>query len=345
MSSAKKIYNWILFSIFCQIAVLVFFNYYYLGNRGEAKATLIDIKTEKPKKTQKTEVPANSKDIKVSYDNTLISYVKDNKIEIKDIEENKILKTIEHKGNEISYYRWLPDRNTIIYAIKVPDSQAGNVQVITFNVDSEIDHLYPKITGIPAKSHITDIELSPLTNVVYAKVVIGGGKAKIYKYNIESQLSFVMNISEKTEIKEMIYNNKLIYRDEQYRVFEWDGLKGSSKLLKFTGKLELLGISGVDDEVFVGVLDDSGKVKEVRYGTTDKDINSWEKIEVKTPVSSEDIYVEADGNVYELIKDKSQVYNLKTSDKTSFSGTFVEIFSNHLVTKDGNSVKIENMGK
>jgi len=344
MKKSKKIINWILLSVFFQVAVLCYFNYFYLNRRGEAVATLVsNINGEKPKKVQTIDVPQDAKEIKVSYDNTYISYMQGGKLEILDIKDKKTVKSISLKSDQISYYRWLPDRNMVIYGIKAPDSEAGRVQVITYNVDSDVEHAYPKITNIPKKSSIDEIELSPLTNVVYAKISTGNSSAKIYRYNVMSELSFVMNISDKSIFKGFMYDNKLAYRDEKNRLYMWDGLKSSSKQLQYTGELDLLGLSGLNDEIYVSVLDKDKKVKELLYGTYDKQISSWNKIEISTPVDSGDLFLTPEGDVYELDEQKRTVYELKTKDKFTYSGSYIEIFSNHIVTRDGNKVKIEIM--
>lgn len=343
MKKTRKILNWILLSVFCQVAVLSYFNFFYLNRRGEAKATLINIDGEKPKKVQTIEVPADAKDIKASYDHSYIAYIKDGKIEINNIKDKETVKTITHKTDQISYYRWLPDRNMIIYGIKAPDNESGRVQVITYNVDSDVEHIYPTITGIPKKSTIDEIELSPLTNVVYAKVLTGNGSAKLYRYNVMSQLSFVMNIADKSVIKGFMYDNKLSYRDEKYRLYMWDGLKSSSKQLQYTGELDLLGISGLNDDIYVAVLDKDKKAKEILYGTYDKPVTNWSKIELKVPVDAGNLYLSPEGDIYELDTLKKTVYDLKTEDKFNYNGNLVEIFSNHIVTREGNKVKIELM--
>lgn len=344
MKRSKKIFNWILLSVFFQVAVLSYFNFFYLNKRGEAVATLINnIDGEKPKKVQTMDVPQDAKDIKVSYDSTYIAYMQGGKLEIIDIKDKKTIKSISYKSDIISCYRWLPDRNMVIYGIKAPDSEAGRVQVLTYNVESDVEHAYPNITSIPKKSSIDEIELSPLTNVVYAKISTGSGSAKIYRYNVMSELSFVMNIADKSIFKGFMYDNKLAYRDEKNRLYIWDGLKSSSKQLQYNSELDLLGLSGLNDDIYVSVLDKDKKVKEILYGTYDKQISSWGKIELTAPAESDNLFLSSEGDVYELDEQKKTVYNLKTQDKLTYSGSFIEIFSSHIVTRDGNKVKIEIM--
>lgn len=343
MKRAGKIYRWIIVSIILQVGVLAFFNNVYLARRGEAVATLVEEKDEKPSKVKKVTIPENSKDFKVSFDRAFVAFMLDGKLEIIDAGDGKTVKSVSHEQDEITCFRWLPDRNIIIYATKAADSSQGRVQVITYNVDSEVEHAYPKITSVPAKSAITAIELSPLTNVVYAKVTTGNGSGKIYKYDIMSTLSFAMNCSDKTVIKEMNYDNKMVYQDDKNRLFLWNGLNSSSKQLVFKEKLALLAIVGIDDEIYAGELDETGKVVRIRFGTADQTLDKWNTIELKTPVSPDNVFITPNGSVYERIEDKNQVYNLKNGDKISYSGDFVEIFSSHIVTIDGKTLKIEGI--
>lgn len=345
MGKARKIYNWVILSVIFQVVVLLFFNNVYLARRGEAKAVLVEDKQDnKPVKELKVGVPQEAKEIRVSFDNSFVAYLMDKQLEIIKVSDGKTVKTINFDTDEITFYRWLPDRNMVIYAIKAPDSQSGKVQVITYNVDSEVEHAYPKITGVPAKSRITAIELSPLTNVVYAKVVTGSGNAKIYKYDIMSNLSFVMNTNEKSVLKEMNYDNKLVYQDEKYKLFVWDGLKASSTQLPYKEKLALFAVVGLDDEIYVGELNSEGKVTGIRYGTSNQTVDKWNTIEVKTPVLPENIIITSEGGVYERAEDKNFVYNLKNSGKIPYEGSYVEIFGNHIVTREGKNLKINSIG-
>ncbi len=343
MKRAGRIYRWIIISVLCQVILLVFLNNVYLARRGEATATLVETKEEKPKNNLKVEIPQNASKVRVSYDNSFAAYMLDGKLEIMHLSDKKVVKTIQYAQDEITLYRWLPDRNMVIYAIKAPDSQAGKVQVVTYNMDSEVEHAYPKITGVPAKSEITDIELSPLTNVVYAKVTTGSTSAKIYKYDIMSELSFVMNTSDKMVMKEMNYDNKMIYQDDKNRLFVWDGLKASSKQLAYKERLALFAVVGLDDEVYAGELNGEGKVVKIRYGTVDQTVDKWNTVDLKTPVLPENVFITADGTVYERVEDKKLVYNLKNGEKITYEGNFVEIFSKHIVTRDGKTLKIDNI--
>lgn len=348
--AAIRIYKWIILSVMFQVLVLVFFNNIYLAGRGEATATLSEDKDQDKQNYKKqaitVSIPDSAINPRVSFDNTYVSYVLDGKLEIYDIKNKKIVKSISHKKDIITYYRWLSDRNMIIYSVRTPNDEPGAVQIITYSVDTEVQHDYPRITGLPRKSEVVSIELSHLTNSVYTKVKTNENDAKIYRYNVMSQLFHVTNTSSETVTKEMHYKDKLVYQDDKYKinVFTWSEPRGATVTMPFKNKMALIGIVGSDDEIYLGEMDSDNKVHRVIYGRSNVDPEKeWKQLSLKTPTSPENLVVAPNGSVFELIDSKKVIYNISENTELSYSGKFVEVSDKHIVTLDGKELKIAEL--
>lgn len=343
---ALRIYKWIILSVIFQVLILLFFNNVYLGKRGEATMTLLP--TDDQNSSAKTKVitatiPEKATNINVSYDSGYVGYMMNNNLEIYDIKEKKVLKSLSHKKDIITNFHWLSDRNTLIYATRASDDAPGAVQVITYNVDTEVSHEYPKITGLPKKSEIVSVELSHLTNSIYTLVKTSDADAKIYRYNVMSQLYHITNTSENTIIKNMQYMDKLVYQDNKINkvsVFTWNEPRGSTAALNLKNKSVLLGIAGTDDEIYFGELNSDGKISKIIYGNDKESTDKWKDLAVKNPVLPKDISVSSMGFVYEVDESKKTVYNLNKNKNYTYKGTLVEVTDNQIVSLDNSELRI-----
>ena len=345
MKVLVRVYKWIVISIVIQFIILIFINNVYLGRSKEIKATSFETAggisgaTEKLLESKGMKIPAGAKQIRVSFNGIYLGYVLDGKLQIIDIESNKIKKDISSGNDTLTYYRWLPDRNMIIYSLKSPDSEAGRVNIMTCDADSGAEHSYPKITGMPKGSEVTDIELSPLTNVTYVKVKVSDSQAKIYKYNIMDNLSYIMNINADTVIKQAGYSDMLLYQDSKNKLFVRDGKQDSSWAFPFKTKMALLGIDS-EDKVYAGELDKENMVYKIHYGKLAVEPDkSWSEISLKDPVPPESIVVGSDGSVYEVNESSKLIYDVHNDTNITYPGKFVELIDGYIITMDSNVLK------
>ena len=100
----------------------------------------------------------------------------------------------------------------LIYSIKEPEGITGRVRISTYDISAELDRSYPDIKNLPSGSEIIEIELSPLTNIVYPMIKTSSSRARIYKFDIMDNLSLIMKTDLSTIIKETMYSDRLIYQ-------------------------------------------------------------------------------------------------------------------------------------
>ncbi|HOV27931.1 MAG TPA: hypothetical protein PK566_16430 [Pseudobacteroides sp.] len=343
MKLIKRVYKWIVFSIIMQILVLAYFNYDFLLEDHEIKATSYEISDGTiDKKRKSIEIQQGATQLRVSHDGYHAAWLLKGKIHVYDLTNKKLKDTIEDESGDINYYRWLPDRNIIIYSISV--HQSGKVNVLTKDIDTGNVHSYPTISGLAKNSEVKHIELSPLTNVVYVKIQTSSTKARIYKYDIMDNLSYIMLFGSSSKISEANLTDKLFYEDENGGIMQWDGKRKSKSRINISGKASLIGVDS-NDNLYIGKRDASGKINKLLYKEQDKQSGSeWNEINLKTPCDENDIIVKMN-EVYLVNRSNEVVINLKDDTEIKYYGEFIEILDNYIVYSKDEELIVDRINK
>ncbi|MCX7745598.1 MAG: hypothetical protein N2645_01730 [Clostridia bacterium] len=340
MNAVKRVYKWIILSVVLQLIALGYMNHYFSFKEAEVVATSYEVDTKLENDTS-IKIPENVETAKTSFSSSYVAYIHEGKLEIVDLKKKKNIETISHEEGSVSFYKWLPDRDIIIYSLKFNNDNAGGVQIYTYDISSKVTSDYPKIKNLSTKSDVLDIQLSPLTNIVYAKIKVSDQEASIYKFNIMENIDYIMNVPLNTNIRETIYSDKLIYQGGKNKITVRDGLKSSSKTLPFEGKMVLLGVDN-EDQVYAGELDDNKKVSKIYYGKLDEDIDeTWKKVPLKTPVIPEKIHITSGGLIYENHETGPSIYNLLSGKRIEFRGSLIEVLDQCIVSLEDRKLKFQ----
>ncbi|HOL92511.1 MAG TPA: hypothetical protein PK767_09715 [Clostridiales bacterium] len=296
MKNIKTIYKWILISVILQTAFLSWLNYVYLPNRGHFKSTMYEAEFLAVK-NRSYRLPEGADDISVSYDGLYAAYMLDGQIVIADLDGGREIKRLGPAGGKITYHRWLPDREMLIYAIKEPEGRSGRVRISTHDVIPDLDRSYPDIKGLPEGSAVIDIELSPMTNIVYPKIQTSKTRARIYRFDIMDNLSLMFKTDLTTVVKETLYSDNLVYQVAGERTRVRNGKTGKTSYIPVKQAHLLLDIDG-RDVIYAGITDKSGSVSEIRYGKAGTEAAEWNSISLSDPAAADDIMITADGSVY-----------------------------------------------
>lgn len=343
MKTLVKWYKWILLAVMFQFCVLFYINNVFLNTDVTVSVTSSDVK-EKPL-TGEFNVPEGVDEIKLSYNARFGAYLNDGILHIVSVESKKDKKVAGLEKDKITYFKWLPDRDMVIYSSDTGKGKKGVVQMSTYEADSETIRDYPPISGLNSKSKVMDIDLSPFTNVVYAKINTSDSVSKIIRFNIMSQYAHVMNLKANAIIKECAYVNKLIYQNQGEAVYIYDGIKGiKNKVPVDAENARILDID-MNDTLFVGILDSSGKVTEIHSQklTEEKPSDNWTKLVLKESVIPEDIKITGKGNIYINNGNENKIINASNDLKASYRGEFLEVLNGILVSKDANRVYINSL--
>lgn len=343
MKKLRKIYGWIIASVLLQTIILVYFNYVYIPNRGAFRATMYEVDTAAVK-SRSYKLPDGASDVKVSFDGLYVAYRTSSGVEIADIDRKKTLKKLSAGKGEFSYYRWLPDREMLIYSVKEPDGKRGSVRLSTYDIGPELDRSYPDIKGLPEGSSIVDIELSPLTNIVYPLVRTSDTRARIYQFDIMDTLRLLMKTDLSTVIKETMYSNNLIYQVPDGQIKIRNGKSGRTTGVPVKEADLLLAVDD-NDYIYAGAGDGSGKLTDIYYGKAEQSRDEWKKLTSGKPVSPENIIVTAGGEIYSVDGQGKNVTNLKNSDVIEYKGDFLTVLDNYVVSTDGGKLTLKVIKK
>ncbi len=343
MKKLKRIYCWILISVLMQTAVLAYINYVYLPGRGGVRATIFEAETAAVK-NRSMKLPENAENVTVSFDGLYAAYRQGDELVIADIDRKKTIKKLNPAGGTFSYFRWLPDREMLIYSIKEPEGKKGKVRISTYDIVPELDRSYPDITGLPEESEIINIELSPLTNVVYPLIKTSDSRARIYKFDIMDNLKLIKKTDLTTVIKETMYTDTLIYQLEDGTIRVRDGRTG--KLTKLPVKEAKLLLDTDDrDFIYLAAADENGKLTSVFYGKDGQKEEEWKTVKLEKPLEKSDIYITAEGAIYAADKQKSSVYALEGNGAADYQGELLNVLDSYVVSMEGNKLILRMLKK
>lgn len=345
MKTLARWYKWILLAVIFQFCVLFYVNGVFLNGDGTVSVKTAGETKAKPA-TGDFKVPDGVKDVKVSFNAKFGAYVgNDGALHLVDINAGKDKKIAGLDKDKIAFFKWLPDRDMIIYSSNTKGGKKGVIQMLTYEADSGTVRDYPEITDISSQSKVMDIDLSPYTNVVYAKISTSETRAKIIRFNVMSQYAHVMNLGPDAIIKESNYVNKLVYQNPGEAIYIYDAMNRSKK--KIAIEAENVRVLDIDsnDTLYIAALDSGGEVIQIyQQKITEEELtDSWVKTPIKVSVHPEDIVVSVNGNMYYINKDENKIVNIKNDLKASFRGDFLEVLDGTLVSIDGNKVNINSL--
>lgn len=343
MKKLAMLYRWIIVSVLLQAVFLSYLNFIYLPNRGTIKATMYEFGDDSLK-DRGIKVPSGAKNITVSYNGLFAAYLNDGQLTIIDVQKGKTVKTLEPAAGEFTYFRWLPDRDMLIYSTRTSTKDKGQVVVSTYEIDTSLERAYPNIKSLPEGSSVTDIELSPLTNIVYVLVKTGESKTRLYKFNIMDDLSFVMNGGAEMLIKETAYSDMLYYQNDSNSVMSRNGKTGKASRLLQGSKYRLLCVDS-DDKAYIGFLDKDGKVTEILSGKSDQDVKQWQKIVLNSPASPSDVFVTPAGPVFIADRKAGEILKPDGSAAGKFDGSLLEVLDDYIVSLNGNRLELKLIDK
>ncbi|WP_313563572.1 hypothetical protein [Ruminiclostridium cellobioparum] len=346
MKTLARWYKWILLAVMFQFCVLFYINNIFLNSDGSVSITTAEGEVKEKPVTGVFTVAAGVKEVKVSYNSRFGAYVDtDGALHIVDIKAKKDKKIAGLEDDMITFFKWLPDRDMIIYSSDTKNGKKGVIQISTYEADYGTIRDLPEIKAVNAQSKVMDIDLSPYTNVVYAQLNTSETRSRIYRINVMNQYSNVLTLGADAIIKESAYVNKLVYQNPGEPVYVYNDMdKSKSKITIDSENVRILDIDA-NDTLFIAALGDDGKVTQLYQQkiTESRFTDDWTKTPLKEPVPPEDIVVSGSGNVYYINRSENKIINVKNDLKASFRGEFLEVLNGTLVSIDGNKVNINSL--
>lgn len=339
MKLYKRLIIWILISASIQVIGLFYLDKYYFVETSDIKSTKLVIPPKKTNKKIVIKVDSNAKQTQMSNDGKYLSYYDNEKLKVVD-SDTALVNTVKiSEGATLSFYKWLPDRNRIILAEKMERDGNDIIKFFYYDVsknvteevrnDAKDKEIYLDLKN--DKSEIEDIELSPLTNVMYVKVLNSGKRNVIYRLNIMADMN-KLNIKAysigKMEIsytEDELYFEDLLYK----RIINSEGTVVNVPEVKNPS------IVGSDSENNIYVADvKDGFVSKLYWGIYKGKTTTWSSKEILVPTAVKNIYVSLDGKVYIDDTLNAMVTELISGKQTSYTGVLKSIYSKGIASID-----------
>jgi len=332
----KRIFIWIVVSLSLQCLVLFYIDHYFLATDSKVVTEKIeDNKSDKIKNIDIT-VPASAENILTSYDAKYLAYYENEKLKIVNCKDGTIKDITAEDGSEISFYKWLPDRNRILLVEKNSSDGSSNLVLYHYEVSKGEKVKIKDLAWADSKSEVEDIQLATLTGVLYVKVSSKGERSSIYRIDRMGTMTktytipnFVSNISL------MRHKDTLVYEGSVYNKIYATGID-EPITIKDVDKLTLIGTDD-NDNVYLGELKDK-LISKIYYGSESDNTSDWKVIDLQQPSEKDDIFVSTAGKVYQNDALKGVAKEISSGTETSYEGKLLQFYTKGVVSLVGNKI-------
>lgn len=337
MKVFKRIFLWIMISLTVQFAGLYYANSYILSSDTSIKTKKV-VKSDTKKPDAEVKIPEGAKHVGVSFDGRYLAYYDGDVLKVVDTKTGEEKNVEFDDGVQVSFYKWLSDRNRMLIAEKETSKRSSNFKLAYYDVDKDIKEEIKELDWADKNAEVEDIQASPLTNIIYVKVANSGKRSSIYWINIMKEMkkadtnSYVIG-----KIRVVPHEDKLVYEDLTYN------------RISVTGKNRSINIDGVktpsliavddNDNVYIGDTQD-GKVTKIYYGNVNDDGSKYQSVDLREAVNKDDIFVASQGKIYTNDNLKGTVREFGSGKEFIYPGIFVQMYEGGVVSiSDGKLVK------
>ncbi|WP_026884610.1 hypothetical protein [Clostridium akagii] len=327
----KHLSIWIIISLVIQFAGLYYINETYL--KPENSFIINKVVAKAPKKQQiSIDIPSDAININASYDGRFVSYCENGTLKTVDTSNGQLKEVLPEKGNEISFYNWVSDRHRLIIAEK-PITGNGKIQLNSYDASKSIKNtINSDVTWSDSSSKVSDIQISPVTNLIYVKVSRNSYKSQIYLNNAMDDVSQVDTSSVKIgNIKILPDKAELVYEDLSSHKIISTNDKANMNFINVSSPI-ILG-SDSENNIYVGNLV-NGLITNIYYGNTEVPVTNWKTINVTKQFDPKDLFITENGNIYVNNNLKGQVSSLKSNQITSYNGSLIKMTDKGIVSEN-----------
>jgi hypothetical protein len=335
MKVLKKVAFWVLLSLVLQVSSLWVVNDVYLPNRGEILEVNRYDDEQKTPASKEIKTSGDFTDLMTSFDCSYAAYLSKGELHVFTLYEENKDRIINEGKTEIQYYKWLQDRQMIIYTSAGVKDGEKVISIGTYDAGTGIKREYPQIKNLEKDAEIYSIEPSPMTNTVYVILKTKNKSTKIYKYDIVENLSYITKLEDIYSAFHLIHTDGLIIQNNVNQLFILGADKGLKRVYKeFAGKLHLLGTDS-EGRIYIGESDSENNMKEIIISEVSDFTNiRFKSIKVKEKIQPEDICITYDGRIYASPGKENKVLNPVNGGVTHYPGKFVQLAGEYIVSVD-----------
>ncbi|AGK96704.1 hypothetical protein [Clostridium pasteurianum] len=345
MTASKRIFSWIIISLVIQCSIYLYLNNFYFSPEGNIKVTKIDSVNKINKIKPNVTFTNTDKDISLSDDFTYTAYMSGGLVKIVDTTTGKERKINFTKGIQCLAYKWVPGTNRMIIAEKLNGSSGKIIKFFSYDADkqakAEIYNYESKKEDAVTAGQSVDLQISELTGVLYAKVSYSSVLDRIYRIDRNETLTRVSTVTRNIgNIAVASNDDQLVYEDLTY-----DRMRSNytpQKTIILNGGVYRSSLLGSDnnDNFYIGV--GKSQISKIYYGKLTENTSSWKELYTGGLVNTNDVVISSDNNVYVVDKNQDTITDIKDNKRNTFSGSFIELNNNSVVSKIGNKLTIKS---
>jgi len=340
MKWMKRISIWIVFSLSLQCLGLFYIDKYILATDSKVASKKVVEDVSKAEEIVDITVPEKAETVLVSYDAKYLTYYEDENLKLVNCKDGKIKNINAEEGSKICFSEWLPDRNRILLVERKTGNESSNLVLYSYDVLKNEKVIVKELGWSGSKSEVENIQTSPLTGVIYIQVSNEGLSSSIYRIDRMGE------INKKNTIPKLVSNiavlrreDKLVYEGSVYNkiyVTNTDeNIKDESISIEGVDRLTLIGAQ--NDNVYLAELKDD-LVSKIYYGKTSEDTSTWKELDLQNPSKEKDLFVSADGKVYQNDELRGVVTEISSGIETSYEGELSQMYTKGIVSLVNNKV-------
>jgi hypothetical protein len=348
MRKLKIICIWVIVSFALQTGILFYLSNYYFTDKTEVTFKTINEVTQG--NINNIKLPQEAEKIKISSSGRYAMYYLDKILHVINLIDGKDNVVDLDVNSENNFVKWYEVEDKLIISEKKTVDGENGIKIYIYQAKDNLKqealdfNNKSKIYELPKKNaKVADIQLNTLNTILYIE-------SSDNNINYISRLD-ISDVMYKVPINTKTIGDYFIIKQQDEVVFE-DSL--SKKVYIFnSSKIEEILIDGVDKSkllyvdnegsVYIGHLEND-KVKSIYYkNCIEKDNSKWEKVELKNPLELNDIHIFNQGGIYAVDNKKAIVTNLKNDRETKFTGTFVDMNFNSILSLKEQKVVLSNL--
>ncbi|MGL4875537.1 MAG: hypothetical protein ACRC30_12915 [Clostridium sp.] len=329
MKKIKLIILWVLISLVIQCGILFFLNNFYFEDDTDVNMKQISISDNMNQKVIHIEIPADAKNVGVSFDGVYITYQTDGVYKIADSSEGKTT-NLGADGNQILCAKWLDGRDMLL------NLQNNDGEVVLYSYDAQTGVNRKLVNVAPySQSYVNyDIKASTITGVTYVQI-----NNTIFRIDINqtSAQPIYPVVNQLGSMDTMPTQDRLIYIANEGNILH---ITQPNARIPMNTKNPLT-ILGIDDNgiIYLGELSNGG-ISSIVTKNLNNPSEANNVISLKEPVNSNDINVRQDGKVYVNYSSENEVDEVTTQKVIKYSGQFLGFYQYGVsVLKDGKYYK------
>jgi hypothetical protein len=335
MKGIKKFGILLSVSLIVQLGGLYSLEKFYFEDKNEGKSNIADSVIFKQKETNLIDVPSDATQVSLSFDGSYLAYYEGTELKVVNTSTLEVKKVQFEEKTKVSFYKWVPNKNTIIMGGKQKDTFNESIKFIYLDIkDKNSGKEQYKDLGtvvLPDKvSEVEDIEFSSSNETIYIKINHAGNRNSIYTLNGKEFIEEVhTNSFFVGQIQAMKKEDKMLYEDSTFHKIY---VNGEAKPIEVKGvsNPRLISIDS-EDNIYIAQTE-GNKVKKIYYGKRSQSSDTWRSIDIKDEVNVKDVIVMPQGKIYINDDLKGSITEVVTGKEFFYKGNFIQLYSDGIAT-------------